>query len=185
MGQEKNRDEILCLSASNEEGKQQKDACKPLGKSLTLPDVATRGTGQPLQEPTKQAVDLYRMRVRGLTFRRISQKTGLPRSTVFDLVRTVTEYETKATTEEVSALKNLELDRLEQLVSVLMTKVAQASPGEAAKLSDSLVKLSESRRKLLGLNEPEKLEISGQCLYVVKEASPDCPEWNEPFSAEK
>ena len=53
---------------------------------------------------------------------------------------------------------------------------------DVAKLANSLRLVSESRRKLFGLDAAPKVEQAGN-LYTVLAASPDCPAWGQPTHA--
>ena len=64
---------------------------------------------------------------------------------------------------------------------VVPTSLRTASAADVAKLANSLRALSESRRRLLGLDAaPADLNASPK-LYAVRDVSPDCPAWDRPW----
>ena len=65
---------------------------------------------------------------------------------------------------------------------VVPTSLRTASAADVAKLANSLRMVSESRRKLFGLDAPANAEPVGN-LYTVLAASPDCPAWGQPAHA--
>ena len=71
----------------------------------------------------------------------------------------------------------MELDKLERLESKLYRAAdATFDNEEICRLSAQIVRISESRRKLLGLDAPQKIEHSGP-LFTVSEASPLTKAW--------
>src|SRR5262245_22503491 len=101
------------------------------------------------------------LRAAGLTYRQIGAQLGVThtsarnyvvaglRAARFDLEKVGKEYVL------------LELERLEAPVVELVKQIksARLSPSELCQVVDTIRKLSESRRKLLGLDEPLKSEL--------------------------
>lgn len=54
---------------------------------------------------------------------------------------------------------------------------------DLARLALAYSTILEAKRKLLGLDEPDKVQIAG-VIYTVREASPDCPDWDKPAQVE-
>lgn len=78
-----------------------------------------------------------------------------------------------------AAQPDLEAQKLAQIERYRWRAIRQASTADVAKLANSLRALSESRRKLFGLDAPAKAKPTGN-LYTVLAASPDCPAWARP-----
>lgn len=78
-------------------------------------------------------------------------------------------------------LRALEAQKLDQMERYLWRAMRKASAADVARLANSLRALSESRRRLLGLDAaPSELNFSPK-LYVVRDVSPDCPAWDRPW----
>lgn len=102
----------------------------------------------------ERAVDLHE---RGWSFRRIARKLGIPKSTAFDYVSG--EYgdgaKMQVKREVRQAIERARLDR----VAARASRLLQSSDEKVAVMAGALlVKVSESRRKLDGLDAPTKVE---------------------------
>lgn len=86
------------------------------------------------------------------------------------------------TLESAEQLRAIEVEALNKLEAQLVERL-EGSPDDQdfAKLAAALVRVSESRRKLQGLDAPARVEVAGN-LYTVKEASPACAAWDAPPS---
>lgn len=102
--------------------------------------------------------EAWRLRLHGLTvveiFERIEPEyPGIWLSEVADAIE---EYAKHRAVESDAVAKALELDRLDALWSLALTIAAEGN----VKALDSARRIGESRRQLLGLNAPDKREIS-------------------------
>lgn len=123
-----------------------------------------------------------RLRSRGLSYRAIANELGIDVHSAHEGVqRCLAETLTEAATE----LRQIELERLDTLYAAATavlerehitvnngkviyqgdTPLADDAPVLAA--IDRLLKISESRRKLLGLDSPEKVSLSGGVTYEL------------------
>ena len=127
-------------------------------------------------ERARHALDLRR---KGASYRDIAHSLGVAPSTAYGYVREEPDELRREVTETAAELRDVEVQRLDALTSQLFMMLDRRNPSEGARLALALVRVSESRRQLLGLDAPQKIEHSGN-LYTVREVSPDCPEWGEP-----
>lgn len=104
-------------------------------------------------EYAEQRAAVYEHRVRGLSYRTIAAATNIPFSTV---VRWCRDLTSARVVESQSELLAYELERLDLWQSRLE---AQAEDGkQIARNTEVLLRLSERRAKLLGLDEATKIE---------------------------
>lgn len=127
-------------------------------------------------ERARHALDLRR---KGASYRDIAHSLGVAPSTAYGYVREELDELRREVTETAAELRDVEVQRLDALTSQLFLMLDRSNPSEGARLALALVRVSESRRQLLGLDAPQKIEHSGN-LYTIREVSPDCPEWGEP-----
>jgi len=119
------------------------------------------------------------MRKRGNGYRQIAKKLGCSLAAAHGYVSEALSELRSKVTEKAEELREVELQKLDRIERNLNVKLKTADEQDTAKLSAVLLKTQESRRKLLGLDAPQKLEMSGN-LYTVAGASPDCDEWSKP-----
>lgn len=119
-------------------------------------------------------------RRRRLSYRDIGQLMGYSSSQVYRWVMDGVAMLRAESLESAEALRAIEVEALNKLESQLVDRL-ETTPKDSdfAKLAAALVRVSESRRKLQGLDAPTKVEVSGN-LYTVKEASPACSAWDNP-----
>lgn len=129
---------------------------KPSGGSSQSPADAER------------IAEMCRMRSRGMTYQAIGEQFGITKQSAQD---NVARAMAKVTREAAEPLRQMELEKLDRLeraaLQVLETRHVEVYQGkdtgfedDGPKLAaiDRLVKLSETRRRLLGLDAPEQVE---------------------------
>lgn len=104
----------------------------------------------------EQRAAVYEYRLRGLTVREIAESTGTPRSTVHRWIRELTEARMQ---ESQSELLAVELDRLDRYLAKLEQRL-EMHPGRTETILPLLLKLSERRAKLLGLDAALKVDAT-------------------------
>ena len=125
----------------------------------------------------QEEMQTMKMKVDGATVAEIAEALGISQSSVFrrlssamELVRDEVRFDTKH-------YIDMEVAKLDKLESRLYKRIAlEPDNNELVQLSGAVVKLSESRRKLQGLDAPQEVRHSGP-LYTVKAASPDTEAW--------
>jgi hypothetical protein len=129
-----------------------------------------------------------RLRSRGMTYRQIAAHLGV---TVGNAHAAVQRALAEVIAEPAADALAFELERLDQLyqaaLKVLEAQHITVSNGRVVELDgvplpddgpvlqaiDRLVRISESRRKLLGLDQPAKTQVSGGLTYEVVGVDPD------------
>lgn len=140
-----------------------------------------RSTTEPRHiEANARAVHALAMRQRGHSYRAIAAKLGVSLSTAHGYVADALAELRAQTAEEAQTLRDLEAQKLDLMERYLWRAMRKASAADVAKLANSLRALSESRRRLLGL-DAAPAALSPPKLYTVLEASPDCPAWDRPW----
>jgi hypothetical protein len=91
-------------------------------------------------------------RIRGFTYAKLSEKYGIEESACYKIVKKHTDAMIKPAAEE---LVNLEISRLERLLTALDPKI-EANDTKAIEVA---IRLSESLRKLTGVDAAIKLEV--------------------------
>lgn len=129
-----------------------------------------------------------RLRSRGWTYQRIADDFAVTRSAAFQMVQRVMEETLKEPAEQV---RQFELERLDDLEAAVRDSLERrhyvVSGGKivfdgAEKLEDDgyllsatdrLLKIYESRRRLLGLDAAQKLAVTGGVTYQLVGVDPD------------
>lgn len=120
------------------------------------------------------------MRIAGHGFRAIATALGVSLGSAHAYVSKALAELREVTAEKAEELREIELQRLDHLIQLATARMgADCSDADLAKLMNTVRGLSESRRKLTGLDAPVKIETTGK-LYTVAAASPECEEWNTP-----
>lgn len=125
----------------------------------------------------QEEMQTMKMKVDGATVAEIAEALGISQSSVFrrlssamELVRDEVRFDTKH-------YIDMEVAKLDKLESRIYKRIAlEPDNNEMVQLSGAVVKLSESRRKLLGIDAPQRVEHSGP-LFTVKDASPLTGAW--------
>lgn len=133
-------------------------------------------------EASERAAVALSLRSRGHSYRAIAAQLGVSLSTAHGYVADALAELRAQTTEQAQTLRDLEAQKLDRVERYLWRALRTARHADVAKLANSLRMLSESRRKLFGLDAAPKAEQAGN-LYTVLAASPDCPAWNRPAQA--
>ncbi len=144
------------------------------------PNIApdkTRAVNAEAREHAWQALEL---RKTGKTYRQIAVRLQCSLSVAHGYVTSALAELRSEVLESARDLREIEIAKLDDLELRLRRRLKPGgSDADCAKLATAILKISESRRKLLGLDAPQRIEHSGN-LYTVKEASPDCDSWGRP-----
>lgn len=92
------------------------------------------------------------LRVAGATFQQIGKQLGITDSAAHKLVVTALQEIATATNEQADTLRQIEIERLDLAILAIAQQVKAGNLGAI----DRWVKLSESRRRLLGLDAPTR-----------------------------
>ncbi len=139
-------------------------------------------TGANHIEANARAVRALGMRAGGHSYRAIARALGVSLSTAHGYVAEALADLRTHTAEQAQTLRDLEAHKLDRAERFTWRALRSAGPADVAKLANTLRSISESRRRLLGLDAPVQVEHTGK-LYTVRDASPDCPEWDTPAPA--
>jgi len=140
-------------------------------------------------DTAQRDAEAARLRTLGYSYRRIGGELGIDVHSAYDAVQRVL----KATIEEPGTeLRRLELERLDELTReanevlaathyvtsargevVLFEGVPLVDDGPRLAAISTLVRVSEARRKLLGLDAETKVNVSGGVRYEVVGVDPD------------
>ena len=104
------------------------------------------------------------LRKLGFTFEQIGKSLKVSKQHAFRYVKSALAEIAKQTLDSAEDLRNLELERLDGLLRVLMPKVATMMEEGDFSGFDRAIRLSESRRKLLGIDAPVRSvsEVTGK-----------------------
>lgn len=132
-------------------------------------------------ERAAQALDL---RLQGSSYREIGRRINVCPATAYNYVASALAEVRGACTEKAEELREVEIQKLDKLEAKLWASLERpTSPAESARVASAVVKVAESRRRLLGLDAPQRIETTGN-LYTVVTASPACPDWDaQPLAA--
>ena len=118
-----------------------------------------------------------KLRREGYTIAEIAERLGTCEKTVFNRLKSAMDRVRAEIKIDAQMHREMELDKLERLESKLYRAAdATFDNEEVCKLSAQIVRISESRRKLLGIDAPQRVEHSGP-LFTVSEASPLTKAW--------
>lgn len=146
------------------------------GKRILKPS-RTKPADLRAAERAAQALDL---RMQGTSYREIGKRLNVCPATAYQYVANSLAGIRAECAEKAETLRELEIGKLDKLEAKLWGSVDRnASAAVVARVSAAIVKVTESRRKLLGLDAPQKIEATGN-LYTVVTASPACPAWDAP-----
>jgi len=102
--------------------------------------------------------EAVQLRIAGLSFRAIGDKLGVSDVGAMKMVQRALDHIETNLAEKRPHLRQIELERLEKQHNKLWERL-DATPNDLF-LHDRLLKIGESRRKLLGLDAPTKVEGS-------------------------
>jgi hypothetical protein len=100
---------------------------------------------------------VWRMKREGHSHAEISQVLGVKVPIINAIVKAVLKELAAETTGDAESYRQLELQRLEYLVTKLTPAIESGDP----RAITAAVAISKARRELLGLDAPKKTEISG------------------------
>lgn len=123
--------------------------------------MATERSGTP--DPKHEAeIEIRRnkaiqLRVEGWSYREIADELKVSVSTAFGDVESVVERNKQEANENSEKARRIALHRIDVAVRGLMPKVKDGD----ARAAEVMAKLEERRAKLIGLDAPEKRELTG------------------------
>jgi len=106
---------------------------------------------------TEQTIKALDLRKKGFTYTQISEKLKCARSTACRYVLSELENLADQCREEAGQVRDLELQRLDELYLVAWKAISEGS--ETA--IDRCLRIMERRAKLLGLDAAEKVDVKG------------------------
>lgn len=116
----------------------------------------------------------FELRKNGVTYRQIGQRLGVSETQAFKDVQAVVARLKELELEGLEDYRRLELERLDTALVAIVLQVRNGHLGAI----DRWIRLSESRRKLLGLDSAEKVDVSGELNFkAYTQVSPD--DWPE------
>ena len=125
----------------------------------------------------QEEMQTMKMKVDGATVAEIAETLGLSQSSVFRRLSSAIELVRDEVRFDTQHYIDMEVAKLDKLESRIYKRIAlEPDNNEMVQLSGAVVKLSESRRKLLGIDAPQRVEHSGP-LFTVKDASPLTGAW--------
>jgi len=136
----------------------------------------TPATHVQAEERKWKALELRKL---GKSYRTIAAEIGCSASIAYKHVSDALRELHGQVLEKAEEVRQLELHKLDALEEELRKRLDGADDQDAAKLSSVILKTQESRRKLLGLDAPQQVEVKGN-MYTVRKASPDCSAWDKP-----
>lgn len=105
------------------------------------------------RERESRAMD---MRKAGATYDQIGERLGISKVGAFKAVKRVLERTAKTTTEAADDVRRIELERIDAMLLGLW----KAATNGDARAVDSSMRLSKRRSELLGLDAPQRIEMS-------------------------
>ncbi len=125
----------------------------------------------------QEEMQTMKMKVDGATVAEIAETLGLSQSSVFRRLSSAIELVRDEVRFDTQHYIDMEVAKLDKLESRIYKRISlEPDNNEMVQLSGAVVKLSESRRKLLGIDAPQRVEHSGP-LFTVGEASPLTKAW--------
>ena len=125
----------------------------------------------------QEEMQTMKMKVDGATVAEIAETLGLSQSSVFRRLSSAIELVRDEVRFDTQHYIDMEVAKLDKLESRIYKRISlEPDNNEMVQLSGAVVKLSESRRKLLGIDAPQRVEHSGP-LFTVKDASPLTGAW--------
>jgi AcrR family transcriptional regulator len=125
----------------------------------------------------QEEMQTMKMKVDGATVAEIAETLGLSQSSVFRRLSSAIELVRDEVRFDTQHYIDMEVAKLDKLESRIYKRISlEPDNNEMVQLSGAVVKLSESRRKLLGIDAPQRVEHSGP-LFTVSEASPLTKAW--------
>jgi len=141
---------------------------------------APHRTAARMLSAAQKQVKALRLRQKGHSYRQIADALGIVPSAAYRMVSAALAEIRAECKEEAIELREIEIAKLDAAEKEAWKRMRGADDADAAKLLNTIKAISESRRKLTGLDAPVKVEHTGK-LYTVAAASPDCVEWSTPL----
>lgn len=107
-------------------------------------------------EAAERHVQAFELRKQGYTYREIGAALGVAHKTAFEDVRKVLAELAETRLESAAEYVDMELEHLDMAQQALAQHLESGDP----QIINAWVKVSESRRKLLGLDAPAKTAIT-------------------------
>lgn len=125
----------------------------------------------------QEEMQTMKMKADGATVAEIAEALGISQSSVFRRLSSAMEMVRDEVRFDTQHYIDMEVAKLEKLESRIYKRIAlEPDNDELTQLAGAALKLSESRRKLLGIDAPQRVEHSGP-LFTVSEASPLTKAW--------
>lgn len=125
--------------------------------------MAKKGSKSPESKASKRRVATVEqdtkalaLRRTGLGYEKIGEALGIPTSTAYDSVIRGLEDAIENRREEAEKVRQLEIDRLDELLAACWPKATKPNPA----LIDRVLRIMERRAKLLGLDAPAKQQVA-------------------------
>ena len=105
-------------------------------------------------------VKAFELRKLGMSYRAIGEELGVTLKTAYQYVRFVLDELAEQTRESAIEVRDMELERLDACIVTVQGVIASqhTKPDERLRAVNQLVKIGESRRKLLGLDAAQKVD---------------------------
>lgn len=107
----------------------------------------------------EQTARAYELKLQGWSYRRIAEELQVSLGTAHNRVQAAIAQRVDPLVEEHRAI---ELDKLEEAEARLWEQIHHGGPKGLARNVEVLIKLSERRSKLVGMDAPERKEIAAQ-----------------------
>lgn len=141
-----------------------------IAKALELADVVVggrvQGEGRALRRRKNKAVRRQQMlawRVSGMTYEEIGNRLGVTGGAV---ASQVTKVLAESTNQDVATLRALEGERLDAAQEAIWGKVMEGD----VRAVDTFLKLSARRAKMMGMDEPQQVQVSMSVRAEMEEA---------------
>jgi hypothetical protein len=156
----------------------------PITNAVAGPTRDGRGRYERGQDGAEMAARCLELRSRSYSYRRIAAELGIDVASAYRAVQRGLRDIVEEAAEEVRKLELDKLDRLEEeALDILAARHPVVSHGRVlADVEDDgpklaaiqvLLRVTESRRKLLGLDQPAKLSVDGGVRYEVVGVNPE------------
>lgn len=122
---------------------------------------------------TEKTLKALELRKRGMNYTQIGEKLGCARNTACRYVLSELENLADKCREEAVHVRDLELQRLDELYLVAWKAIAEGSDLGAI---DRCLRIMERRAKLLGLDAAEKVEHSGDLVINLRSVDMGVPD---------
>lgn len=155
------------------------------------PNPPTKATGRAVRtvEQAKRDAEAARLRSRGMGYRAVAEAMGVDVHTAHDMVRRALAEIVREPAEDVIQLELAKLDDMQAAVMrVLEARHYTVSNGRLIYLGDGepleddapvlaavdrLVRISESRRKLIGADAAQKIDTTATVKYTYEGVNPE------------